>query len=131
MPICRVEIISGYDQNYKTSVLDSIHSAIVSAFKVPENDRIQKLYELDRENFLIPNSKYSEKFVQIEITVFQGRSKDAKRNLYYTIVENLKRNPGIDGNDIIIILNEVPLENWGIRGGIPADELDLGFEVKV
>ncbi len=25
----------------------------------------------------------------------------------------------------------MPIENWGVRGGIPADELDLGFKVNV
>jgi hypothetical protein len=29
------------------------------------------------------------------------------------------------------VLNEVPLENWGIRGGQPASEVDLGFKVNV
>jgi hypothetical protein len=27
------------------------------------------------------------------------------------------------------MLNEQVLENWGIRGGIPADEVQLGFKV--
>lgn len=44
---------------------------------------------------------------------------------------NLGRDPGIEGNDIMIVLHEVPLENWGIRGGKPASEVDLGFKVDV
>ena len=38
---------------------------------------------------------------------------------------------GIDANDITIVLHEVPLDNWGIRGGKPASEVDLGFNVNV
>jgi phenylpyruvate tautomerase PptA (4-oxalocrotonate tautomerase family) len=38
---------------------------------------------------------------------------------------------GIDAMDISIIVYDVPLENWGIRGGIPACDLDLGFKVNV
>ena len=34
-------------------------------------------------------------------------------------------------DDITIVLHEVPTQNWGIRGGQPASEVDLGFEVKV
>ena len=31
----------------------------------------------------------------------------------------------------LIILNEQPLENWGGRGGISCDEMELGFKVNV
>jgi phenylpyruvate tautomerase PptA (4-oxalocrotonate tautomerase family) len=38
---------------------------------------------------------------------------------------------GIQATDIFIVLHEPPLENWGIRGGVPASEVDLGFNLKV
>ena len=34
-------------------------------------------------------------------------------------------------NDVTIVLHEVALDNLGIRGGNPASEVDLGFEVDV
>jgi hypothetical protein len=33
--------------------------------------------------------------------------------------------------DVAEVVVEPPLENWGIRGGIPASEVDLGFNLKV
>jgi phenylpyruvate tautomerase PptA (4-oxalocrotonate tautomerase family) len=45
-------------------------------------------------------------------------------------VANLGR-LGIPASDVIIVLDEVPLENWGIRGGTPASDVDLGSEVGV
>ena len=66
-----------------------------------------------------------------ELTVFKGRSFEAKKLLYSKIVNNLNNNPGINGNDILIIVNEPPMENWGVRGGIPANEVDLGFKINV
>ena len=33
--------------------------------------------------------------------------------------------------DIFIVLNDIPLDNWGIRGGVPASEVDIGFKVDV
>ena len=38
---------------------------------------------------------------------------------------------GIDPLDVLIVINEVPLENWGIRGGQSAAEVDLGFALDV
>jgi len=36
---------------------------------------------------------------------------------------------GIAPADAFIVLKEVPLENWGIRGGVPASEVELGFKI--
>jgi len=33
--------------------------------------------------------------------------------------------------DVLIVLHEPPLENWGVQGGLPAWEVDLGFELDV
>jgi phenylpyruvate tautomerase PptA (4-oxalocrotonate tautomerase family) len=62
--------------------------------------------------------------------MFAGRSMETKRSLYQAIVHNLGR-LGVPPADIKITLVEVPPENWGIRGGHPASEVDLGFEIKV
>ena len=62
--------------------------------------------------------------------MFAGRSLQAKKTLYKSIVANLS-NLGIAGADVFIVLHEIPLENWGIRGGTPASELDLGFDLNV
>jgi hypothetical protein len=35
------------------------------------------------------------------------------------------------GYDITIVLLEPPLENWGIRGGKPANDAELGFNINV
>lgn len=38
---------------------------------------------------------------------------------------------GIEPPDILIVLHEIPLGNWGVRGGVPASEVNLGFKVEV
>jgi hypothetical protein len=38
---------------------------------------------------------------------------------------------GIAPTDVMIVLHEPLLDNWGLRGGTPASELDLGFNLKV
>jgi phenylpyruvate tautomerase PptA (4-oxalocrotonate tautomerase family) len=130
MPLVRVEIFEGKSKEYKKALLDGIHNALVTAFKIPINDRKQKLYELSRENLIIGNNN-SKNYTFIEITAFKGRSYETKKLLYTLIAGNLKNSPGIDGEDILIVLNEQPLENWGVHGGIPASEYDIGFNIKV
>ncbi|MEW6726592.1 MAG: tautomerase family protein [Bacillota bacterium] len=130
MPLVRIEMRAGKPAAYKKAVLDGVHEALVQAIKIPDHDRNQRLYELDADHFEISPTK-SENAVIIEIVMFKGRSAEAKKRLFQAVVANLGKNPGIDGNDIIIVLHEPPLENWGIRGGKPADEVDLGFDIKV
>src|SRR5512134_1096364 len=130
MPVVRITIRSGKSPAHRKAMLDGVHSALVEAFKVPVQDRFQTLYELDADRFELPPSK-SDNAAIIEITAFKGRSNEAKKKLYAAIAANLAKTPGIRGEDILIALHEPPLENWGIRGGRPASEVDLGFKVDV
>lgn len=53
-----------------------------------------------------------------------------KRRLYQEIVRRLGA-LGIAPGGVFIVLHEPPLVNWGLRGGQPACELDLGFRLDV
>jgi phenylpyruvate tautomerase PptA (4-oxalocrotonate tautomerase family) len=130
MPLVKIEIRKGKSREYKKAMLDGIHDALVQALKIPDYDRFQRIYELDEANFEIPETK-TDNVTLIEMTIFKGRSLKAKKELYKAIADNLAQNPGIDGNDITIVIHEPPLENWGVKGGKPASEVDLGFNIKV
>ena len=130
MPVVKISLLEGQNRKYKRALLDGVHSALVEAFQIPDSDRHQQLYELDRDHFEISEGK-SDQSVLVEIIAFQGRSLDAKRKLYAAIVRNFGEAPGISGDDILIIIHEPPMENWGLRGGKPANEVDLGFKVTV
>jgi hypothetical protein len=62
--------------------------------------------------------------------MFAGRSLSAKRALYQAIVRHLEPF-GVPPGDVRIILNDIPLENVGMRGGKAAADLELGYEVSV
>jgi phenylpyruvate tautomerase PptA (4-oxalocrotonate tautomerase family) len=130
MPLVKIEIRKGKSPEYKKALLDGVHRALVQTIKILDYDRTQRLYELDADNFEASPNK-TDNITAIEIVMFKGRSIEAKKQLYKTIVNNLAENPGIKGDDIIIVLHEPSLENWGIRGGKPANEVDLGFKIDV
>ena len=129
MPLIRVEIREGWLSAEKAGLLDAIHAAAVEALRIPDEDRTQILTEHPADAFEIPPGK-GERFTLVEITMFAGRSLDAKRHLYRAVVRNLGR-LGIPPSDVVIVLHEVALQNWGIRGGTAASDVDLGFEVDV
>ena len=130
MPVVRIDVIGGKSPAYKKAVLDGVHDALVDAFKIPQNDRHQIIMEHTREDFEAP-STMSENYTLIEISAFAGRSLDAKRKLYSQISANLARSPGIKSEDILIFIQEPPLDNWAIRGCKPTSEVNIGFKVDV
>jgi phenylpyruvate tautomerase PptA (4-oxalocrotonate tautomerase family) len=73
---------------------------------------------------------YGPDTVFVEAMVFPGRSLDAKRKLYRLVVEGLKA-AGVARDRVLIVLHEPPLENWGIRGGQAATDVQLGFKIDV
>jgi phenylpyruvate tautomerase PptA (4-oxalocrotonate tautomerase family) len=122
-------MIEGKTKKFKKSVLDAVHDSLVAAFKIPDHDRNQRIIEMQPENLEYPVGK-TKNFITIEMTVYPGRSLQAKKALYREIVSRLQKLE-IQSDDILIVLNQPPLENWGIRGGYPASEVDIGFEIKV
>jgi phenylpyruvate tautomerase PptA (4-oxalocrotonate tautomerase family) len=129
MPLVKVSLLKGKSKEEKEALLDAIHAALIEAFKIPENDRNQRIFEFEPENFEIPEGKTSN-YTLIEMDVFLGRSIEAKRKLYQTIVQNLQRLK-FQASDVLIVLNEPQLDNWSVRGGVPASEIDLGFRIDV
>lgn len=59
-------------------------------------------------------------FAWIEVALFPGRDLEWKRVLYRALVDGCAK-VGIEG--VSITLREPALENWGIRGGVPASDL--------
>ena len=117
MPLVRIEILKGHPKEYKLELLQAIHDGLVNGLSIPDDDRNQRLYELDDYCYeRSPNSGKTEKFTLIELTLFPGRSADMKKNTITEITRLLDERLNITSSDVFIIINEPPLENWGVRG---------------
>lgn len=116
-------------ESQRKRLSDTLHSCIVEAFLYPENKRAHRFFYLEKDDFYYPEGR-SEQYTIIEISLFEGRSIEAKKALYRLIFERFENVLGISQNDVEITLTETPLHNWGIRGK-PADELVLDYKVQV
>jgi phenylpyruvate tautomerase PptA (4-oxalocrotonate tautomerase family) len=129
MPISRIEVRKNWKAEEKQRLIETLHGALVAAFRIPSDDKLIRFVEYSPEDFVVPPGS-TENYVLIELSIFPGRSLEAKRRLYRAIVDGFGK-LGIAPMDIRIVLHEVPMDNWGIRGGVPASEVALGFDVKV
>ena len=129
MPNVTIEVRRRYTSIEETGIIDAVHAAMMQALKIPEWDKTVRLVVHEPHRFPQAPGK-GEWYTLVNIDLFAGRSLEAKKALYQAIVRNL--GPfGIPDGQIKILLRESLPGNWGIRGGIPASEVDLGFEVNV
>ena len=66
------------------------------------------------------------RFVVAELTLFQHRPPQVKERLLARLAQIIQQHTDTHPHDIFVVLNEIPRANLGIRGGIPADRVDLG-----
>ena len=108
---------------------DTVHACVVDALAYPADKRAHRFFPLEREDFIAPAGR-SDRYTIIEISMFEGRSVDAKKRLIRLLFERLERDCGIGPIDVEITITETPKHNWGIRG-VPGDELALDYRVEV
>jgi len=113
----------------KPALSQAIHESLMRAFNLPENKRFHRYLLLNDDDFFYPSDR-SEHYTIIELSIFEGRSVEAKKELINLIFSNVKQYADIDHQDVEITLFETPMSNWGIRG-MPADELALNYKIKV
>jgi phenylpyruvate tautomerase PptA (4-oxalocrotonate tautomerase family) len=127
MPLVKVELARGKEAAYLQILIKTVMDNVKETLKLPEDDRNIRLIEHDPSNFTM-KAPYN---LLIEITLFSGRSSEMKKTLYKNIVDSLHDKLGIERESVFIVLNEQPLENWGVRGGVTASDINLGFKVDV
>ncbi|MUL85620.1 MULTISPECIES: tautomerase family protein [unclassified Mycolicibacterium] len=131
MPSTLIEVRRRYTASEEVALIDAVHGALVAAFHIPPGDKHVRLVSHEPHRFShSPGLKTPELYTFVAIDCFAGRSVQAKRNLYREIVNRLET-LGIPPDHVTIVLRESSTENWGIRGGQAACDVDLGFNVNV
>ena len=127
MPLVKVEIIKGKSHAYKKKLLQTIHETLTVTLEIENDDRFQRLYELENDYYERRASK-TDQFTLIELTLLPGRNAELKRSLIQEITAALGKQLKIEPEDIIIIIHEPPLENWGCYGK-QASEMGMNYKI--
>ena len=128
MPSTRITT-GDWAQGRELAIIEAVQSALFNPLKIPDWDRDVVIDTYDAKHRIVPTGR-SDRYTRIEVTMFTGRTIEAKRALYKSVVRNLAA-LGVPETEIKIIMLEVPAENWGLRGGLPASEIDLGFKIDI
>jgi phenylpyruvate tautomerase PptA (4-oxalocrotonate tautomerase family) len=133
MPLTTIDIRTIYPEPVEIDIIDAVQNALLNALRLPAHDRNVKLVVHAPHRMIVPPTlTQPDKRTIIHVSMFPGRSQDAKRRLYQAIVANLEASQAaIPPDHVLICLQEVPFEHWGIRGGQAASDVDLGFSTQV
>jgi len=127
MPVVKVHIASKQAEYLLATLPPSIRQAMAQAYRIPESD-VRVLISQYGAGCLDGDDN---EFLFIEVLAIEGRSKQAKKDLYRRMVDNVSEVAGISPKAVLIMLHELSQDNCGVRGGHMASEIDLGFTVAV
>jgi phenylpyruvate tautomerase PptA (4-oxalocrotonate tautomerase family) len=121
MPLVRIDLRAGSSQEYRKSLGDGVHRAMIEALAIPPDDRFQVIMEHPPEGLVYDPGylgiRRSDRVVFVQITLSAGRKPQQKRKLYRRMVEILAESPGLKPQDLLINLIEVSWENWSFGNG--------------
>ena len=113
----------------KQRLSDAIHSCVVDALRFPPDKRAHRFFHMDAGDFYFPASS-SEKYTIIEISMFEGRSIETKKQLIRLLFDRVCHQADRKPNEVEVTITETPKHNWGFRGS-PGDEVSLPYKVDV
>ena len=79
---------------HRDNLSKAIHQALVKELKYPEEKRFQRFIPLQSKNFIYPADR-STSYIIIEISMFDGRTKETKKAFIKTLFENINNLCGI------------------------------------
>ncbi len=128
MPLVKVNMRKGRTTEEKAAIADSIQAALVSALKVPEEDRYQLFTEFDDDNFRHTDAylglEYSSQLLIIEITFLLGRDDEIKKSLLAEINRNLVTAGVARPDDAFVMITEIGGANISFGGGLAQRAVD-------
>ena len=120
MPLLQFDLLEGRDEQQIKKLLDVAHQIVLESFNVPERDRYQIVYEhkphlihfedtglgLNRTNDLVM------------LRVFTSpRSKEQKHHFMRRLAEEMEKQCGIQGSDLMISFISNEKHDWSFAYG--------------
>lgn len=121
MPFARISLHRGKSTGYLQALSQSLHEALVDSFEVPEADRFQVIHQHDAGELIFDRNYLggprSQDFVLIAITAGRPRSVETRQRFYRDLVEKLGRSPGLNTEDVMVVITTTASDEWSFGGG--------------
>jgi hypothetical protein len=120
MPLVRVDALEGRSKNDIKCLLDAVHRAVLSAFKVPQRDRYQIYQGHPESNLIVEDTGLGIERTKnvVVVTVFsRPRSQEEKQAFYGDLCEELKTSCNINPSDVVVCVVPNTDSDWSFGNG--------------
>jgi hypothetical protein len=126
MPYVDISLARGKSPEYLRAVSAAVHQALVQELGMLPGDKFQLIHQFEPDE-MIYNRDFrggprSDDFIVFRITDGIDRGEPAKRKFYRTLVTLLQADPGVDPQDVFVMMYVTPAENFSFAGGVAGTE---------
>lgn len=120
MPLVRVDALEGRSKDEIKSLLDAVHRAVLSAFKVPQRDRYQIYQAHPESNLIVEDTGLGIERTKnvVFVTIFsRPRTQEEKLEFYSDLCQELKASCGINPSDVVASVVTNTDSDWSFGYG--------------
>lgn len=129
MPIVKIEESVQRSADQKHALIETVYACLRDVFGVSDEELQARYTCFAPQDWRTPGDR--PQYLQVQITVFEGRTLATKRRLYQEISQRLAALLDIPKDAVLVLLDEHPAQNWGMRGGVAACDIDFGYRIEV
>lgn len=121
MPFVRIMTGDRYSEMQQKQISDILHQALTETFAVPAQDRFH-FFECfaarDRyiDRYYLSTGR-TERAILFNIIAGKPRSNEQKAALYRQLATQLNEKMGIEGGDVMVVIQFTAAEDWSFSGG--------------
>lgn len=127
MPFVTISLARGKSQEYLDAVSSAVHEALVQELGMNPSDRFQLIDQYEPGEMIFSRDfrggPRSDDFVIFTITEGLDSGEAAKQRFYKTLVDLLRKDPGVRGEDVFVKMLLTAPGNFSFASGVPAPEI--------
>jgi phenylpyruvate tautomerase PptA (4-oxalocrotonate tautomerase family) len=127
MPFVDISLARGKSREYLEGVSSAVHEALVQELGMNPGDRFQLIHQYEPGEMIFNRDfrggPRSDDFIIFTITEGIDSGPQAKQRFYKTLVDLLRKDPGIRGEDVFAMIHLTPPANFSFASGVSATEI--------
>lgn len=119
MPILNVQIMQGHTPAAKAALLKGLSQAVVDSIAAPVASVRVTLHEVAPEHVIVAG-ELGKAMALVTVDLIAGRSVELKAALIAALNQAACDSIGISGQDVRVVLRDVPKTDMGVANGLSA-----------
>lgn len=119
MPILHVHVVAGWSADRKTALLRTSTEAVVASLDAPLRSVRIMLHEIAPEHIMV-GGEAGRQSVVFHVHLIAGRTESQKNALYAALNAAARESLGVSGEDVRVLLDDVPNTDMGMANGVSA-----------